>query len=82
MASEAEEYEYDYSSDEDDYPIEDDDEQGKEDMQWEASQDNPNAAPMNYRNGEFTVTRRISTKCYGSRVLCMFRDWIVFVPFD
>ena len=44
--SDAEEYEYDYSSDEDNYPVEDDDEE--DGMQWEASQDNPNAAPMNF----------------------------------
>jgi hypothetical protein len=36
MASE--DYEYDYS-DEDDYPIEDD-------MSWDATGDNPNAAPV------------------------------------
>jgi hypothetical protein len=43
MASESEEYAY--SSDEDGYPLEDD----GDDMEYEYSSENPNAAPMNFR---------------------------------
>jgi hypothetical protein len=38
-ANASEDYEYDYS-DEDDYPVED------EDMAWDAAGDNPNAPPV------------------------------------
>lgn len=38
-ANASEDYEYDYS-DEDDYPVED------EDMEWDATGDNPNAPPV------------------------------------
>lgn len=38
-ANASEDYEYDYS-DEDDYPVED------EDMEWDAAGDNPNAPPV------------------------------------
>ena len=54
MASESEECEdYAYSSEEDEYPMEEDDvdevvEKEEVDMEWSASRDNPNAAPMNY----------------------------------
>jgi hypothetical protein len=39
-ASASEDYEYDYGSDEDDYPVDDDD------MSWDATGDNPNAPPV------------------------------------
>lgn len=46
MASESEDYEYyAYSSDEDGYQLEGD-EDANESMEWET--DNPNAPPMNY----------------------------------
>ena len=74
MASEAEEYEYyAYSSDEEDYPIEQDggdddgddrsqDDDGDVKMQaWGGSSDNPNAAPMS----SVAVAVAVAGKCCG-----------------
>lgn len=57
-ASASEDYEYDYS-DEDDYPVDDD-------MSWDATGDNPNAAPVVFSpKGEcFDTSRTVSTCFY------------------
>jgi hypothetical protein len=58
MAESEEDYEYDYSDDEN-YPVESDDggtdDEGEKTMDWHPSQDaeNPNAAPMMVVQGEF-----------------------------
>jgi hypothetical protein len=51
MASETDDYEYyAYSSDEDGYALEEDAAaEDVDDMDWNGSADNPNAAPMNFR---------------------------------
>lgn len=51
-ANASEDYEYDYS-DEDDYPVDDD-------MSWDATGDNPNAAPVVFATPKGTCDFRVT----------------------
>lgn len=70
MTESEEDYEYDYSDD-DNYPVESDDggtdDEGEKTMDWHPSQDaeNPNAAPMMVVKGEFktSVACRFLRRC-------------------
>lgn len=70
--SEAEEYEYDYSSEEDEYKIEDTADGDEDEMLWESSQDNPNAAPMNYGTNDFGCDEKHVYSYYYYGILFSF----------